>query len=118
MGICTWENGEVYESDVPNLTISSRAKAHAAGPKKRAMKAMRKAAMAKKKIKAMKKPAGAKAAEEKVEDAEDEEEGEEEEDGEKDEETEAEEEDKVEQLITETDPHDYLVQKQAGDLAP
>ena len=35
MGVCTWQDGGAYESDVPNLTISSREAAKAVALKKR-----------------------------------------------------------------------------------
>jgi len=36
LGVCTWQGGGVYESDVPNITISSREAAKAkAQPKKK-----------------------------------------------------------------------------------
>lgn len=50
LGVCTWQDGGVYESDVPNLTISSREAAKAKAEPKR-----------KKKKKVMKVKAGKKA---------------------------------------------------------
>ena len=35
MGVCTWQDGGAYESDVPNLTISSREAAKVVAPKER-----------------------------------------------------------------------------------
>jgi len=86
MGICTWEGGEAYESDIPNLTISSRASAKAAPPtKKKAMKEMKamKAMKAKKKAKpAPKKKEEAEKEDDEEDDSDDEEDGESEEEGE------------------------------------
>ena len=48
MGVCTWQDGGAYESDVPNLTISSREAAQVVAPGKRKKKTKAKAKPAKK----------------------------------------------------------------------
>ena len=48
MGVCTWQDGGAYVSDVANLTISSREAAKVAAPKKRKKKTGKKHKPAKK----------------------------------------------------------------------
>ena len=48
VGVCTWQDGGAYESDVPNLTISSREAAKEVAPSKRKKKKGKKGKPAKK----------------------------------------------------------------------
>ena len=59
MGVCTWQDGSAYYSDVSNLTISSREAAKEAAPKKRKKKTSK--ALKKKPAKKAKAKAAAKA---------------------------------------------------------
>ena len=59
MGVCTWKDGSAYDSDVPNLTISSREAAQEVPPKKRKKKTGK--ALKKKPAKKAKAKAAAKA---------------------------------------------------------